>query len=160
MRLWTPSSRLIYCSSSTPASLLYILHPPPVSCVTNNLHLLYAALFADSAIKAQLCCLPVLPPKREDNMATLLSCQPPPPPGCVTAMEHDCRFIFHLAAEGEGEGEERGPPGMLFQATSGRGSMAVPGLQQQQVVGQSSCNERPKQSGKIQNCATLCTACC
>ena len=26
-------------------------------------------------------------------MTTLLSFQPPPPPGCVTVLEHECQFI-------------------------------------------------------------------
>lgn len=35
-------------------------------------------------------------------MATLLSCQPPPPSGYVTVLEHECQFISR-PAEGEGE---------------------------------------------------------
>lgn len=64
-------------------------------------------------------------------MATLLSCQPPPPSGYVTVLEHECQFISRPAEEEEGEslgqsGRERGAPSISLQAS--QGLLAVAGV--------------------------------
>ena len=40
-------------------------------------------------------------------MATLLSCQPPPPSGYVTVLEHECQFVSCPQEGGGGGGRER-----------------------------------------------------
>ena len=38
-------------------------------------------------------------------MATLLSCQPPPPSGHVTVLEHECQFVSVLPGDDGGGGD-------------------------------------------------------
>lgn len=64
-------------------------------------------------------------------MATLLSCQPPPPSGYVTVVEHECQFISRPTEEEEGEslgqsGREKGAPSISLQAS--QGLLAVAGV--------------------------------
>ena len=66
------------------------------------------------------------------NMATLLSCQPPPPPGYVTVLEQECQFIFEpaeLEGEGGGGGRGTGPVMMSHTAASQRSTVASGSVQ-------------------------------
>ena len=65
-------------------------------------------------------------------MATLLSCQPPPPPGYVTVLEHECQFLSRPdeeeGARGEGPEERRGAMAASMSLQASQRLLAIAGV--------------------------------